>query len=92
MTSQPVQDEEFVVLVAMTVTARHRMEAHSKIQKLLPDPDVTELESWWIAEDMRWDGSDNDSAVFVNVGDQKKASHVLYGLGLTNSCNVITDL
>jgi hypothetical protein len=28
------------------------------------------ITSWWIAEDERYDGSDNDSAVFVPMGQQ----------------------
>ena len=90
MTSEPVQEEEFVILVAVNVTARNKMLAHQKVHALMPNPDVTDVESWWVAEDQRWDGSDNDSAVFVNVGAQKQASHLLYGVGLSNACNLVT--
>jgi hypothetical protein len=47
------------------------------------------LECWWVAEDDRRDGSDNDSAVFVNPGAQHAASFLLHEEGLTPSCNVV---
>lgn len=45
---------------------------------------------WWIAEDERHDGSDNDSAVFVTPGLQAAASRLLVGAGLTPVHNLIT--
>ena len=35
------------------------------------------MECWWIAEDDRRDGSDNDSAVFVHPGKQMEAYRLL---------------
>lgn len=46
-------------------------------------------ECWWVAEDDRKDGSDNDSAVFVSPGKQSLASRTLHRLGLTPECNII---
>lgn len=45
--------------------------------------------SWWIAEDDRRDGSDNDSAVFVHPGMQQNAAAVLHTLGMTGRCNLL---
>lgn len=42
MTSQPVQEDDFVVLVAIQVTARNKMAAHQKVHALMPNPDVTD--------------------------------------------------
>jgi hypothetical protein len=57
----------------------------------------TTLECWWVAEDDRHDGSDNDSAVFVNYGSQQDAWKTLIstpdpdpdreGWTLTQECN-----
>lgn len=43
--------------------------------------------SWWIAEDDRHDGSDNDSAVFVDVDAQQRAFDLLVRHGLTGTWN-----
>jgi len=45
------------------------------------------VESWWIAEDDRIDGSDLDSAVFVSPGRQQTAYQLLHDTGLTPDCN-----
>jgi hypothetical protein len=42
------------------------------------------VDSWWIAEDDRHDGSDLDSAVFVKVGEQVAARDALRDLGLSH--------
>lgn len=47
-------------------------------------PVITE---WWVAEDSRQDGSDNDSAVFVNYGSQADAFRLLHEEGLSGSWN-----
>lgn len=39
-----------------------------------PHSPITE---WWIAEDERYDGSDNDSAVFVPKGTQELFQQIL---------------
>lgn len=71
-----------VFLVAFSVEAgsMNRREAEDRLLKSLPrpqglnvalTPNNTWLESWWLAEDERHDGSDCDSAVFVPKGQQK---------------------
>ena len=51
------------------------------------DPKKAEVECWWIAEDDRRDGSDNDSAVFVTPGFQQAAYDLLHENGMTPDCN-----
>lgn len=46
------------------------------------------ITSWWIAEDDRLDGSDNDSAVFVTKGFQGDASRGLLEADLTGPHNM----
>ena len=65
------------VLVAFCVQATDREAAMDQVMGFLPrearDPEIWEqagLDCWWIAEDDRTDGSDNDSAVFVPMGRQ----------------------
>ena len=57
------------ILVAFCVTDCESMkEAQERLMRQLPDPNhpgVDGIDCWWIAEDERYDGSDNDSAVFV---------------------------
>jgi len=70
--SQP----EHTILVAFTVYAANREDAQRRLMRLLPRPSrdgIGTLDSWWIAEDDRIDGSDNDSAVFVPMGSQQAA-------------------
>ena len=72
------QEREHVFLVALTVTAPvtvTRAEAEVKLHDALPDPHLVDLRGhgvteWWVAEDDRQDGSDNDSAIFVPKGGQ----------------------
>lgn len=42
---------------------------------------------WWVAEDLRNDGSDCDSAVFCNPGSQPEAHALLKAHGLTQGHN-----
>lgn len=71
--------DEHVVLVAFTVNATDRESAQRALMRLLPRPGSGSfvgpavIDSWWIAEDDRIDGSDNDSAVFVPMGSQQAA-------------------
>lgn len=56
------------ILVAFCVNADTREAAQRLLMRRLPRCDAdfhTTIDSWWIAEDDRVDGSDNDSAVFV---------------------------
>ena len=79
---------EHVFLVAVVVrTADDRATAEKDLHTRLNIPafrgdvgndDVTHVDSWWIAEDDRRDGSDCDSAVFVEHGvSQRNARHIL---------------
>lgn len=56
------------ILVAFAVNATDRAEAQRLLMQRLPNPesDFHEvIDCWWIAEDDRIDGSDNDSAFFI---------------------------
>lgn len=78
---------EHVILVAFTIAAADRVNAHAYLEAELSriplghNPHVdAHVESWWVAEDDRQDGSDNDSAVFVPMGMQHLANRVVqYG-------------
>ena len=71
--------QEHTIVVAFTVFAENREQAQRGLMPMLPrGPVMGQLweeggdcvDSWWIAEDDRLDGSDNDSAVFVPMGKQ----------------------
>lgn len=84
--------EEHTILVAFTVYGDDRKEAQESLLEQLPkvtDDDTRDITSWWIAEDDRIEGSDNDSAVFVDPGSQAKASRALRHMGYTAICNVV---
>ena len=76
MSSDTRKDEEgcWTVLVAAQVHAPSMQAAQQLLMdKMLVRPNsdaFPELECWWIAEDERYDGSDNDSAVMVYMGKQ----------------------
>lgn len=88
-----------VILVAFAVEGENlsRDEAAEVLLSELPRPGTkrfhrvggprAEIESWWQAEDDRIDGSDNDSAVFVRAGNQRKAHAVLVEHDLTSVHN-----
>lgn len=75
-----------VILVAFHIESDDANGVISLLEAL-PRPGTAGIEAWWQAEDDRIDGSDNDSAVFVNPGMQKRAWSVLYGAGLTAPWN-----
>lgn len=78
-----------VILVAFDVDEEKATDAHEAVMWLLKDAVGKEkITQWWIAEDDRFDGSDNDSAVFVNKGATSAAYKVLEVFGLTGSWNV----
>lgn len=63
------------VLVAFAVNAESAEAAQRLLMARLPDPESDGhevIDCWWIAEDLRFDNSDNDSAVFVPKGEQGK--------------------
>lgn len=59
-----------VILVAFTVRGDSIETAHHALTTRLPRPydDGSPIQEWWVAEDQRFDGSDNDAAVFVPNG------------------------
>ena len=71
------QKHEHVILVAVTVEATSRREAHEAVMAAMPTPGQG-VQSWWVAEDDRLDGSDNDSAVFCDKGEQAVAFEFLH--------------
>lgn len=86
---------EHTILVAVTVEAPTREAAERYLHGQLPEPKrvwvdgaLGGVESWWIAEDDRKDGSDADSAVFVNPGSQYLAAQTLLRAGLTERHNL----
>jgi hypothetical protein len=62
----------YTILVALEVEAETMGLAQELLIHRLPVPGLGPVQAWWIAEDERRDGSDNDSAVFVPMGDQVK--------------------
>ena len=75
---------EHVFLVAVSVESDDREQAEKYLHTVLPKPaGIAEegvphyVDSWWIAEDDRHDGSDNDSAIFVPMGEQEEAKDAL---------------
>ncbi len=87
-------DEEHVILVAFHVHAHSRPDAHDTLmegfREMGPcgDDNPFGLEAWWVAEDDRRDGSDNNSAVFVHPGAQQAAVHILHEMCLSGTCNL----
>ena len=85
--------QETVVLAAFSVYGTDTRDAQHNLQGrlrplLMSQDDRSPIECWWIAEDNRDDGSDNDSAVFVKPGAQTLASKLLMLAGLTWNHNV----
>lgn len=83
--------DEHVILVAFTVNALSESDAQHALMDALPEVvGVSErgVGSWWVAEDERYDGSDNDSAVFVSPGSQVAAARLLFRHGLTEYHNI----
>ena len=77
---------ENVILVAFTVEADSMEEAQANLMSSLPTPGYSNIEEWWIAEDERYDRSDNDSAIFVPMGTQKVAHAILEAVSV-----ILTD-
>lgn len=84
--------QEHVILVAIVVAAPGdgtREEAEQHLHNVMPKPQscsedqqIFTVDSWWVAEDERYDRSDNDSAVFVTPGNQQEATNLLRREGL----------
>lgn len=74
-----------VLLVAFDLSGPNAQATHEWLHENLPSPgtggdnDEINLDSWWVANDDRFDGSDADSAVFVPFGKQAQARDWLDG-------------
>lgn len=79
-----------VVMIAFDVEGSNIEDVHNWLMDQMPEPgthgDAGEInfDSWWVANDDRFDGSDCDSAVFVAPGKQKEARKVLWQAGLSS--------
>lgn len=65
----------------VAVVAPDEKSVHEFLLASPHDPTGTDpvIEQWWIAEDDRTDGSDNDSAIFVPRGSKADMSSVIRG-------------
>ena len=90
-----VQTHTFLVAVEVTGDMT-REQAEQAMHLQMPQPgrlivgpgrSIGRIECWWVAEDDRKDGSDNDSAVFVSPGYQQAAFDLLRWSGMTSDCN-----
>lgn len=69
---------EHIILVGFNVLAPDWHEAQRRLSAVLPKPDAQgPVECWWIAEDDRIGNSDNNSAVFVPMGEQQATTDLL---------------
>lgn len=86
------REEEHVILVAVTAYGESWREAEAKvISALEARPTLIQdlgVLSWWIADDRRTDGSDNDSAIFVKPGATVRAAQLLESAELTDAVNI----
>lgn len=80
-----------VLMVAFDLKGRSARDVHEWLQSVMPGGDSTykslnhgdiHLDSWWVANDERFDRSDCDSAVFVSKGNQRVARQLLRDAGL----------
>lgn len=91
---QPYSPKGFhdVIMVAFDVSGPDAKTAHEWLTTNLPKADYTHhvvngevhLDSWWVANDQRFDRSDQDSAVFVRRGKQAEARKLLRHHGLVD--------
>lgn len=80
---------EHCVIIAVTVRANTPQQAARAVYDAMPViTSERPITSWWHADDARWDGSDNDSAVFVTPGNQAHAADILVMHGLTGAWNI----
>lgn len=82
--------KETVILVAIQVDAEDETVAQALVMPHLRAMLTSSalINAWWIAEDNRIDGSDNDSAVFVNPGEKTAAARLLFRHGMTGYHNI----
>lgn len=84
---------ETVILVAIQVDAEDEAIAQAVVMPHLRAmlTNSALINAWWIAEDQRLDGSDNDSAVFVSGVSQVEAARLLFRHGMTAYRNIPGD-
>lgn len=87
----------FTFLVGIDVKGKDRRLAelalHGKLVPILESQDpASPVECWWVAEDDRQDGSDNDAAVFVIPGQQADARTLLVQAGLAQGSSEEPEL
>lgn len=80
-----------VLMVAFDIAGTDAKDVQTWLMDNMPpadkhygDNDEIYLDSWWIANDERFDGSDTDSAVFVKKGKQQAARELLRDHGLVD--------
>lgn len=80
-----------VLMVAFDISGPNATVTQQWLMDKMPKPNVggyikseVELDSWWIANDERYDRSDCDSAVFVSKGKQAEARELLRENGLVD--------
>jgi hypothetical protein len=85
-------DGEHLILVAFSVFGVTRSQAELRLHAELLEHPVSAsdspIESWWVAEDDRRDGSDNGSAVFCAKGFQARASRLLEQHAMAEAWNI----
>lgn len=54
-----------IILVAFTVNGESMKDAQGVLMDSLTNIDHPSVQEWWVAEDERYDGSDNSSAIFI---------------------------
>jgi len=64
-------------LVAVVAPTEQDVIDFLALSPFAPDKEDGNIDSWWIAEYDRHDGSDNDSAIFVPRGSQSDMAHVI---------------
>jgi hypothetical protein len=64
-------------LVAVVAPSEQAVIDFLALSPFAPDKEEGQIDSWWIAEDDRHDGSDLDSAIFVPRGAQSDMAHVI---------------
>ena len=75
-----MSEHEEVFLVALVVRGPHQRasaewQMHDGLQAIMASEHIHE---WWVCEDDRRDGSDNDSAVFVPKGEQVRWTSIVH--------------
>jgi hypothetical protein len=79
-----------VLMVAFDLTGKDPEDVQAWLMDQMPeaglqgDSGEIYLDSWWIANDERFDRSDCDSAVFVAKGRQVEARELLHSHGLSD--------